>query len=367
MSTTHVGLACRARLRLVVAVLAAAVATAGCAGPRAPLGVGIREVPSDIVLGDGRTAPAEPVVIPVPPVALPLTPLPPAPSLRLPDRRPPERPQAPAAVPAPPAPPVEACPEADPRAAPPDEARNTVTAPPVPATYTFRSSGGYEITGADAATGRFPETSTRTVKNVHRLEKTAETWYRFDVEAVLGDLTTTTTYTIVPETDTPIDSAAVGAGLYLTRLVSSSVTGEPQRFEPATDPGLLLLPFPAVPGHTWHAAGTDPQSGITLSYSGEVGPKVRVEACRVPLDAWPVHLDGAFGTGGAVGPDGAQSFTADYAFGTAYGGLSLQDSVVMDRTSVGGNVHQEIAATINRRPALATTAGVPSCPGSCTP
>lgn len=359
------------RRTLVVALALLALTSTACSGPRAPLGVGIRELPSDVVLGNGRVAPEVPVAVPVPPVALPLTPSAPVPELRLPQGPTtdddPQPPQAPIA--APPAPPVAApaCPEADPRTAPPDEARNTIAAPPAAGTYSFRSSGGFESTGADADRGRFPETSTRTVKHVVRVARAAETWYRFDVEAVLGRVVTTTTYTIVPETQAPVSSAAGGPGLYLTRLVSRSGEQETQSFRPANDPGLLMLPFPAVPGDAFHAAGTDPQTGVTISYTGRVAKKVRVEACGVPLDAIPVHLDGEFGTGGTIAPGGAETFTADYAFGTAYGGLSLEDRVVMDRTSLGGNFHQELAATIDRRPAPATTQGVPDCTASCAP
>lgn len=367
MSRAPLSLAGRSSSRQLVAVIVlTAVAATGCAGPRAPLDVGIREVPSDVVLGSGRVAPEVPVSVPVPPVALPLTPLPPVPELRPLAPGPNADAPPPAAPPAPPEPRAPVCPTADPRTAPPDESRKTITAPPVPGSYAFRSTGGFEATGADAATGSFPESSVRTVKDVFRIERPLETWFRYDVEVVLGSLMTTTTYTIVPETHTPVGPSAPGAGLYLTRLISQSGQEETQRFDPANDPGLLLLPLPVVPGQTWQAAGTDPQSGMTISYRGEVGDsKARVEACGVPLDAWPVHLDGAFGSGGAVAPGEAETFVADYAFGTAYGGLSLQDQVVMDRTSVAGNVHQELRAIINRRPSLASSEDVPECPGSC--
>lgn len=359
------------RPTLVVALALLALTSTACSGPRAPLGVGIRELPSDVVLGNGRVAPGVPVAVPVPPVALPLTPLAPVPELRLPEGPAtddgPQPAQGPIAAPPAPPPAAAACPKADPRTAPPDEARNTIAAPPAAGTYSFRSSGGFEGTGADADRGRFPETSLRTVKNVVRVSRATETWYRFDVEAVLGRLVTTTTYTVVPETQAPLSAAAAGPGLYLSRLVSRLGDQQTQNFRPANDPGLLMLPFPAVPGDTFSAAGTDPQTGVTISYTGEVGKKVRVEACRVPLDAFPVHLDGKFGSGGTVEPGAAETFTADYAFGTAYGGLSLEDRVVMDRTALGGNYHQELAATIDRRPAPATTQGVPECSGSCAP
>lgn len=332
-----------------------ALALTACAGPQAPLNVGLKELPSDVELGAGERT--TPTVAPVPPVGLPLA------------RSAVRQFEPPFEVPAIPSPAPEACPAADPRDAPAREAVNTVAAPPTPGDYPFRNEGLFEVTGANAKSGRFPTSSMRRVANVSRIgfTGTSEVWYRFDVEATLGELSTTTTYTLVPEGEVPQVEPGSGAGLYITRVRTEFANGSEEDFQPTRAPGLLLLPFPLVVGHTWEAAGTDPRSGVTMAFTGRVGQKTRVDACGTPLDAWTVRIAGTVGEeppGGAVSPAGYTSVVADYAFGTQYGALSLADTVQIDRIEREGTLDQRNHATIHVEPTLPDP-NVPECGEGC--
>lgn len=340
----------RATAHLAAAIL---VLTA-CSGPEAPLGIQVRELPSDVVTG----APDRPTLPPlssVPPLGLPLTvsglnalsfptadiASPPTSSRsRFPSRPP--------------------CPAADPRQAPAQAAVNTVTLPPAPGRYDFRTDGSYEITGANARQGSLPAASSRTVSNIVDLSSPSQASYGFEVTATLGGLTTTTSYTLVAESSAP---TAGQAGLFLTRIRSQQRDGTTFELNPRPGPGLLMLPFPATPGDTWTAAAADPVTQTTMSYTGTVGQLSRVDACGTMLQALTVRLDGSvtvdgspasppaqLGDGQSTSPAGRDEFVAVYEFGTQYGALSLRDTVTLDRTSAASTLHETYTSTISSEP-----------------
>src|SRR5438105_1531225 len=108
-----------------VALLVAVLLTAGCAGPKQDLDVGVSEVASDIVLGAPGKVPAPALApVPLPPNGLPVA-LPPT-VVGLP--QPPPLPE-----PVPFVPPVT-CPSAPPLSVPKLVAPNDVTLPPAAAT-----------------------------------------------------------------------------------------------------------------------------------------------------------------------------------------------------------------------------------------
>lgn len=335
-----------------------------CAGPKAPLSIAIKEVPSDVVLGAARRA--ELAVAPIPPSALPIN----LTSIGVFESPVTERVLG---VPASP----EACPIADPLAAPALEAVNTIALPPAPSSYLFRNEGTFDVSGANAKKGSFPSLSQRHVKNLFKVTTpgSPEVRYRFDVEVALGALLTTTTYSLIPEQSTTPpsldltgggDASATRAGLFIERVQSQFPDGSAEDFTPATP--LLLLPFPISPGVNWNSAGSDVESGTAMAFSGVIGQKARIDACGVPLDAWTVRIDGRFGEsegpGMAISPSSQTSFIADYAFGTQYGGLSLMDTVEMDRTGPQGSIHQKNQGTINSEPS-APFQNPPSCGAPC--
>jgi hypothetical protein len=277
--------------------LTLALTLSACAGPQRPFELGLKEVPSDLLLG-AQTKPALALPTQLPPMVFTVTdlaaPTPPAADL-------------PPPIPEPPPPPPP-CPEADPLAAVKRPAALDVQAPPAPATYTYRTSGSFFVNGSD---GTLPPTATHEVKDVQVIGPGE---FTFAVAVSQGPRVTTTTYHVVPRT-----SAAVPPGLYISKVDNQRITP----FQPK--PELLLLPFPALKGTTFNAAGSD---GLTtLSYSGVVEETERIDACGEPVDGIRVKLtDGRAATSR---PDETQpmveTFEAAYVIATEYGGLSIRD------------------------------------------
>jgi hypothetical protein len=182
--------------------------------------------------------------------------------------------------------------------------------------------------------------------------------FAYDVTASLGDTTTTTTYAFRPpgeEATTPAGPTP-NAGLFITKVVTTVGTNPAVTFNP-NPPGLLLMEAPAVPGNTWHTAATDPVSQITMAFTGTEGAKARVDACGSAIDAVSVHVDGSLGPAGASGvnvaPTGesAETFEADYAIATQYGGLAVSDSVTISGVDGGVSSGRAIDSRINSVPA----------------
>ena len=326
----------------VIAVLA--LVGSACAGPREPLEVGLKEFPSDVVLGSQKEDLATPVFLP--PDALPLS-----------------TPLLPAGVSPPPAfttttlPPLEACPSADPLSAPKDEALSSVPFPPAAGSYTFRNNGTFEVSGPNAQKGVFPELSTRTIKNIEEL---APGKFTYDVESVLGDTTTVTSYRVEP----PNGGDISGPGLFIAKISSSTRGGEVSTFDPTPD--LALLKFPIEIGNEFQSLGVDQRTGTAMAFSVTVGVKSRVDACGQFLDAHTATVNGRISDcdptlpapcppvppGQQVSPDEATSFTAVYRVGTQYGGITLEEEVVTDTDTGGVRVHRENIATISAVPLL---------------
>lgn len=340
-------------------MLVATLLASGCAGPREPLSVGTQEYPTGIVL---RAIDDEPVqALPVPPTSIVISP--PANDFVVPVPRPAAQP-APQQTVAPEVPPSPApvCPAADPLAAPRLVAIDHVQTGPVPErTYTFRDVGTFEEGGANARTVVLPDSSTRHVTALEREDGATGEVVRYDVVATVGKVQTTTTYTVVPLTE-----SSVNAGLYVTSVRTVLEDGTEEQFTPQPAPGLLQLPFPATPGRTWTSSGTDPLSQTTMTYNGAVAEeKVRVDACGTPLDAIGVRIDGSFGpeqSGGlTLSPNGQVNFVAQYAFATQYGGLSLLDVVEATGTRNGVGFTTTSRSTINSEPQQPK----PGCPPTC--
>lgn len=309
--------------RARAATIAIATVITGCTAPHAPTELGVREVPSDLVLGHRPAVLAPPA--PVPPAVL-LVAL--AGGIVV-------TPPAVAVSRSTVAPPATDCPSADPLAPARREVRNTISAPPAAATYRYRNDGRYEVSGAHPASGAFPARSTRTIRAGP--DATDGSW-TFDVVAELVGTTTTTTYHVVPTA-----TAAQGAGLYVRRIdaVAGSIH---ETFTPI--PELLTLPFPAVPGTTFTAAATDPRSRIAMTYDGTVGQTARVDACGQWVDAISV----AQANGRIVSPSTNEQFTARYAIATQYGGISVLDVVAVQGTEGDATVSRRNTATIGELP-----------------
>lgn len=321
-------------------LLLAGALTAGCGGPDRPLQVGVKEVPSNVVLG----AQSSPEPAPVAPSAGPVqdfVPLPPPPSvLTLPP--PPlalPAPDRPVAPPLPPPSPA-ACPAADPLEAPAVEAPSTISARPAKAQYLFRTTGTFEQSGADARRGSFPERSLRTVSGA--FENSDGSGFAFSVTETLADITTTTEYLVVTGQPLPTDPEP---GLYVARISSSSGSD----FQPT--PSLRLAAFPLVRGATLESRGVDPGTATAMSFTSTVAGKARVDACGVPLDSFTLELT----DGRVLSPSQDLTFESTLALGTQFGGLVLRESTSFAGETDGAGVSRSLLSTINQVPK--TTAG----------
>jgi hypothetical protein len=309
------------------------LALTACAGPQRPVELGVKEVPSDVVLG-AQTSPSPspgPSAAPVGPIAPP----PPA-VVALP---PPTFEVGPEPSPPPAVPPVPVCPTADPLQAPAREAPPSVAAPPAKASYVFRNVGTYSISGADTRKGTFPATSLRTVGNVVR---SSDSSFTFDVSELLGDVTTTTTYDVVGSSLVP---AALPPGLYL-KSVRSVRGASTSTFTPS--PELELAAFPFVRGATITSSGVDPQTATSMQFTSTVTGKSRVDACGAPLDSWVLDLT----KGKLISPTQNLDFEATYAVGTQYGGLILRERTAYAGTDGSDGVSRTDTATITSTPKL---------------
>ncbi len=260
-----------ARVRLAVAL--ALLGGAACASPPRPLSVGMREFPTDVVLGAQRRAatpvPLPPFLLPVPRDFLTLIPnLGSAPRL-----------------------PLGPCPEEDPFKFPKQSAGNSVRLPPAAASYVFRTAGTVELTGANARKDTFSVSSTRQVKNVKRASDGS---FTFDVVASFGDEATTTSFSSVAASSlppvpsqVPVPPGAVqdGNGMFITKIVAGEASFTP-------DPPMLVLPYPVEPQLSWTVASRDVATGVVMAYVGTLGKRSRVNACGLPIDAQTVHLNG---------------------------------------------------------------------------
>ena len=325
------------RAMRLAAIALLATFTAACGAPEDPLNLGFKEVPSDVVLGTQTSAPppAPPAesggggrLVPLPPsiVALPPPPFEPG-------RRP---------LPAPPEPPK--CPTADPLKAPAVEAPSSVAAPPKDAQYLYRNKGTFEVSGANARRGTFPETSLRTVKVLFLSDDGRV--FDFSVAETLGDITTSTTYRVIKPAPSavPAPAAASDAGLYILRLESARASGETAAFSPS--PALQLAAFPLVRGAQVQSRGVDPTTATTMAFTSTVSGKARVDACGEPLDSFTLELT----EGTVLSPEQDLEFSATYAVGTQFGGLLLRDTVAFAGTDGDAGVSRSNTATITRAP-----------------
>lgn len=345
--------------RTTTLVLLGALA-AGCGRP-ADLAVGMKRYPTDLAVSDPTTttaapAPGRPSVSPgfpspVPfPTAGPLD----AAIVRQASQPPPTLPPSVSA---------EACPQADPFVPPARDAPDKVSAPPAAGTYQFRNDGGFTAKSKPPRSGRYPSLVSRTVGNASSSGST----FAFDVGIATGNITTTTSYLIVPESSVPgagtpvpqagkVDVAVPGqAGLYVQRIVTRYPDGRSDVLDPSPD--LLLLPLPVTAGVVFQASGVDQARQIRIQYRGRVGrsrpeggvdPRLRVDACGTVLDSWLVDITAGRLEGNGMSLD----FAGRYGIGTQYGAISLDDLVTYEGTVDGVATTSSNRATINREPAV---------------
>lgn len=320
------------------ALAVAVMTTAACSGPRTPIQVTFQEVPGDILLGETAPGP-DPGTPPVPPAANPeptgfpsfIQPPPPVLESTLPG---PASPSTTARQPAPPA-----CARVDPLATPPHPASRNIAGPPARQDLPFRNDGEFEVADSSGVQrGRYPEQSIRSV--VPGPGRTDGT-FTFAVTEATAGTTTTTSYLVDP-----------GAGLYLTGQQTTDASGT-DTFAPTDPRSLRLLPLPATIGAEISGIGVDATRQTTMRISGKVEGVRRITGCGIALDAWRVVIS----EGRVVAPNKQLVFTASYAVGTQYGGVTVQEEVsyacdpqVPARCDRGRRVQTHNVATTAREP-----------------
>ncbi len=321
-----------------------------CAGPRTPVAVGVKEFPSDVLLGIQSSDFEDPGALVTEP----------NPVVRVVRRV-----QQPVQPPPPPPPPpvIHDCPSADPLSAPREVASNRASQPPVEESYAFRTSG-HTSSGDDVEL--FPEEVTRTVQNVEPPDDDGV--YSFEVVEQMDSRTTTTSYSVIPNHD-----VADLQGIYLTR---TEVTEGDDTSAFNWNPPVKMMPFPAESGAEWSVASTASNGQTVLSFDAMIGEsteedtgpipddplgeedgddeptvenhKVRVDACGVFIDAWNIQIF----NGRLVSPTNDISFEESHAFATQFGGLSVKETRLAEGVVDGAEVETQRESIINTEPGL---------------
>jgi hypothetical protein len=308
----------------VTKLLAVLVVFVACAGPRAPLEVGTKEFPVNILLGGSPAAPLE---------------APPATGTQDPP---------PLAFgggpfitngPAPASPSVAACPDYHPFAAPKTVATNRVATAPVAGTYPFRNSGS----------AGYPPQTQRIVGDVNpKASFGADPATAFSVSENVNGRVTTVRYLTVTRAASDGDS-----GIYVTKIETTERDGTRNGYEPRSP--LKVLEFPAEPGKKWTTATSDPltatvvtlDAGTIVAGNGVQPEKLRINACGEPIDAWAVKLRWR-----TVTPSSDVTQDILVAYPPQFGGFSVHDDVTTYPTANPDSAVRNIA-TINVVPPTA--------------
>jgi hypothetical protein len=329
--------------------LVAIVLASGCGGPVAPIDVGAKEVPLDLLLGAKKkvaSAPLPPIIVETTIDGRPVitTPLPKAGTAR-----------ATTTVPLPTLAPTP-CTE-DPLAVPAESAPDRVAPKPIPkGTYPFRIHGALSTTGATVSKDDLDGYGTYNVTNV----VTNVDGFSYDLVADHPKAgRTTTTYRIVTATvDRPDVTVPAGAaapptfrqvvagvnGIYLAKIEGKDANGRNVVFQPGGQ-GALLARFPMVNGDTVDVRSTD--GNTTMSYTATTTLKTNVDACGTGVQGQTVKLsDGLLSTSGGT----SQTFTSTFVFGTAFGGIPLEISSEVIEPVAGGSAKRALDAIIDSVP-----------------
>ena len=325
------------RARNVCMLVLIALLLSSCAGPRAGIEVGSKDVPVDIVLGDQRQA-----VPPPPPGSSPVT--------GFPGFIEPPAPRPEPGAPPPPAPLPQACPLANPLEASKLVALKRAPKPPPAASYRYRNKGTIKV-GAGVEQS-YPPEATHTVRNI---QPDGAGNYTFDVAVLLAGVTTTTTYRVLNTGQTP------DRGVYIVATLTSYPDGTSEAFTP--DQALLLMPFPPPEygtnledeldrqrGADYRSTGTDPLSQTTMVLEATIEGKDRANACGEWVDAFSIKVV----QGKIVGPTKNIDFTGTYLIAPQYGALVVDTNLTFTGTETEGTrtdtIESHIHSTINKIP-----------------
>ncbi len=350
-----------------VAIALSLLALVGCSPPRS-VSVGVKDLSTDIEFSR-----ADPT--PLPTAAPPSTGVPGFPLAPVPPRV--VQPGGPTVVPLPPdiptPPEIDSCPKASPLVAARNPNTTRPAAPPVAASYRFRMSGAYAITGPNPASGAFPAESVRQVRDVRELDTGGgyEYWISDDLGLDVG-------YTVIPEqraapqnpVTAPEQPTPVEAGIYVHAFNYRRADGT--TFELRPQPFLMVARLPLVAGDKWQSKGVDPASGVAIVVNGQTGvgekftpSRDRIDACGTVLDAtWVEYtIDTTPLTGATAQEEPPSSIRGSgvdlqfvgtkVSFANQYGGLPLHEVVRLVGTDGGNQVDITREAVIRSEPELA--------------
>jgi len=341
----------------------------GCSPPTS-VSVGVKDLSTDIEFTQ-----AQPSASPSAPVA-PVTGIPGFPIAPVPPRA--VQPGGPVVVAlppdvSPPAPAPDSCPKASPLVAAKNPNTARPSAPPVEASYRYRLSGGFTVTGAHPASGVYPTTSVRAIRDVTEL--TAGGGYEFFIS---DDLGMDVGYTVIPEQraapQNPVGTGEqptpVEAGIYVNSFAYRRADGSTLFLRP--QPFVMVAKLPLAPGDKWQSKGVDPATGVTVVVNGQTGlgeeftpSRDRVDACGTVLDAtWVEYtIDTTPLTGATADEEPPSSIVGGgldlefvgtkLAFANQYGGLPIHEVVRLVGSDGADKVEITREAVILSEPALA--------------
>ncbi|MFN2539706.1 MAG: hypothetical protein ABR549_16350 [Mycobacteriales bacterium] len=331
------------RLGRACAILTVLGATA--CGPETGSSIRMTSRPVDVVFGDRASHTSAPIApVQVAPGANQEPHFPTLIDPQLPDFDHPTAPRTPVVLPTttPSACPTEARPGLK------EVAPLRITKRPVPATYVYARTGTAQRTLPSAAAIQLDGLITRAYGIARAADplQFGKASFLFDVTEASGRATVVNTYLVSPQgSATP----AFGAGLYLSKVESSAGANDGTDVFAPTTP-LLLMPFPASEGATWHSTATDPRSQVTIEVDGLVRGKQRINFCGQGVDSWDIKL-----TGSIAGPGKLVNIrNLVYQVGTQYGGVFLHDELDQDGTDLDGQYTSRQAVGITREPDAAT-------------
>jgi len=297
-----------------VALALAAVAATGC-GPHVGLQLNMRPVSLTV---PRLLAPAVTLVPPAPIIVAP--PLPSIPVI------PPVPPVLPPPAPAP------TCQPASEFAVPAEPASITLDEPPVNATYVQSSKGSYSGSAATPSSGKLTApvvaVVTKLPQTTSTLGQVSDNWVVTRAEPA-GKMAVVEQYQLVH----PASSGqTVSPGLYLVGMKWKDPVRGDLSFVP-TGGGVELMPSPVNTSSaaTYASSATDPSSLTTMSLTGNVTGRKRIDVCGTLVDTFTVALSGTL-----TSPSFLRQITWRQQVATQYGGILVEDDLSL--TTPGGGL-----------------------------
>jgi len=305
----------RTRAVSAVVMCVAALASTGC-GPHAALQLDMKQVSLTIprVLAPAVT------LVPPAPITVPL-PVPPIPQQNIPSYIPPAAPKTPA------------CPKAGEFATPAEPASVDVSTGPTSAIYFQSSKGSYSGSAAKPSSGKLEAPVVSQVASLPQTTSStgqvSDNWLVSRVDSVTR-ATTLEAYQLA----TPSGSGqTVTPGIYLTGMKwKDPVRGE-LSFVPVGG-GVEIMPSPVNTSSTavFASSATDPNSLTTMTATGNVLGRKRIDVCGTLVDTWTVQLSGVL-----TSPNFRYQFAWRQQIATQYGGLDVEDQLTL--TTPGGGLN----------------------------